>query len=315
LGARFPENLRVETNDYAGGISYDFSQDQAHPVEGWLILTENRRIASIDYCIQSKLQDEVCRVLKKKYGLRGTNNYGDDGYYVHFGTTNRQAVLRVTEWAHERDGHVYLEYRDEKLCQITESERRSRRIAAGEAPYLPEKPQESTTKSLTEQADDKVRAMREEFEARQRLADLSGQTSSEVKAAKKEEAWKEAALYEAAANRAQKVAWEAEKVAVEFEKEMRPVAEADKRKVDLATHEADVAAKVIADAQHETIFQLYSRRAATGDGYAQWRLGEMYLNGEGTETNLTLARKWLATAGTNWYAHATKELHTLQSSP
>jgi hypothetical protein len=59
-------------------------------------------------------------------------------------------------------------------------------------------------------------------------------------------------------------------------------------------------------------FKYYSDEAQKGDGYAQMRLGELYLHGDGVGTNLNLARKWLWTASTNGYPDAPKKFITDQ---
>lgn len=60
-----------------------------------------------------------------------------------------------------------------------------------------------------------------------------------------------------------------------------------------------------------TTFEFWSRKATNGDGAAQLRLGQLYLTGHGTETNLRQARFWLFCASTNGETEATKLLQTL----
>jgi hypothetical protein len=59
----------------------------------------------------------------------------------------------------------------------------------------------------------------------------------------------------------------------------------------------------------------YQSQAASGDGFAQLRLGEIYLHGEGVETNVALARKWLSIAATNGYPEATNKLLEIERDP
>ena len=43
----------------------------------------------------------------------------------------------------------------------------------------------------------------------------------------------------------------------------------------------------------QKVFDFYSQKATNGDGFAQLRLGEIYLRGRGAETKVPLARQWL----------------------
>lgn len=54
------------------------------------------------------------------------------------------------------------------------------------------------------------------------------------------------------------------------------------------------------------IFEHYSKQATNGDSFSQMRLGELYLEGQGTETNLDLARFWLNKAMENGQPNAAK---------
>lgn len=47
------------------------------------------------------------------------------------------------------------------------------------------------------------------------------------------------------------------------------------------------------------VFHFYRQQASAGESYAQYRVGEMFLRGQGTETNIIQARKWLTMAATN----------------
>jgi hypothetical protein len=61
------------------------------------------------------------------------------------------------------------------------------------------------------------------------------------------------------------------------------------------------------------VFEYYSQKATNGEGLAQMRFGEIYLRGEGVETNTDLARKWLSAAITNGYPQATNLLLEIES--
>jgi TPR repeat protein len=64
----------------------------------------------------------------------------------------------------------------------------------------------------------------------------------------------------------------------------------------------------------QSTLKFYQSKAAAGDGFAQMRLGEIYLHGEGVETNTDLARKWLSAALTNGYPQATNLLFEIERS-
>ncbi len=49
----------------------------------------------------------------------------------------------------------------------------------------------------------------------------------------------------------------------------------------------------------QKLFDHYTAEANAGDGFAQLELGKIFLHGDGVETNLALARKWLSIALTN----------------
>jgi hypothetical protein len=66
-------------------------------------------------------------------------------------------------------------------------------------------------------------------------------------------------------------------------------------------------------AGQQAIVKFYQPKAEAGDGFAQMRLGEIYLRGEGVETNTDLARKWLSAAITNGYPQATNLLFETDS--
>lgn len=63
-------------------------------------------------------------------------------------------------------------------------------------------------------------------------------------------------------------------------------------------------------------FQFYRVKAETGDGFSQSRLADLYFNGQGTDTNVDLARYWLYRAATNGTPGAADRLRSLaQSKP
>jgi hypothetical protein len=68
-------------------------------------------------------------------------------------------------------------------------------------------------------------------------------------------------------------------------------------------------------ASKQATLKFYQSKAEAGEGFAQLRLGEIYLHGEGVETNCTLARQWLTTALTNGYPQATNLLDEIERSP
>jgi hypothetical protein len=63
----------------------------------------------------------------------------------------------------------------------------------------------------------------------------------------------------------------------------------------------------------QALVKLYQTQAEAGDGFAQMRLGEIYLRGEGVESNNDLARKWLSAAITNGYPQETNLLLEIES--
>jgi hypothetical protein len=60
------------------------------------------------------------------------------------------------------------------------------------------------------------------------------------------------------------------------------------------------------------MFESYQSKADAGDGFAQLRLGEIYLRGDRTQTNTDLARRWLSAAVTNGYPQATNHLSEIE---
>lgn len=62
----------------------------------------------------------------------------------------------------------------------------------------------------------------------------------------------------------------------------------------------------------QRVLEFYSQKATNGDGAAQLRLGEIYLRGQGVETNLPLAQKWLSMALTNGCPQATNLLQEIE---
>jgi len=82
---------------------------------------------------------------------------------------------------------------------------------------------------------------------------------------------------------------------------------------EIANRQAQVAKTK--EAQRATVRQNvlkhYQSQADTGDGFAQFRLGEIYFRGEYGETNFVLAQKWLTIAVTNGHPEATNLLNKL----
>lgn len=66
---------------------------------------------------------------------------------------------------------------------------------------------------------------------------------------------------------------------------------------------------------HLAVLNFYIPKAEAGEGSAQMRLGEIYLHGEGVETNIPFARKWLSLALTNGYPRAADLLRESSNSP
>jgi TPR repeat protein len=64
----------------------------------------------------------------------------------------------------------------------------------------------------------------------------------------------------------------------------------------------------------EEAIWFYRPSAEAGEGYAQMRLGEIYLRGEGVETNADAARLWLSIALTNGCPQATNLLLEIERS-
>jgi hypothetical protein len=67
-------------------------------------------------------------------------------------------------------------------------------------------------------------------------------------------------------------------------------------------------------AAQQRVLKFYLSRADAGDGFAQFRLGDIYFRGEGGETNFVLAQKWLSRAVTNGHPEATNLLNQLERS-
>ena len=57
--------------------------------------------------------------------------------------------------------------------------------------------------------------------------------------------------------------------------------------------------------------EFQKKRAEAGAPTAQYDLGMRYLNGDGVEKDLDLAKKWLSAAATNGNSQAAKKLETL----
>jgi hypothetical protein len=67
-------------------------------------------------------------------------------------------------------------------------------------------------------------------------------------------------------------------------------------------------------AAQQAVIQNYLPKADNGDGFAQYRLGEIYLHGEGVETNLVSAKHYLSMAVTNGYPEASNLLNAIESA-
>jgi hypothetical protein len=102
--------------------------------------------------------------------------------------------------------------------------------------------------------------------------------------------------------------------AAERFKQAQEAQEAQQR--EIANRQAEIVkaqeAKRVAIKQN--ILKFYQPQADAGDGFAQFRLGEIYLHGEGVETNFVLAQKWFGIAATNGFPEATNFLNKLEQS-
>ena len=135
LGDVLPTNFQVKTNDDGFGITYDFDPPADMEIAfGYLILTENRRIAVISVMSSENEhfnKDALQKVLKEKYGSRDSRNIPlGDNYY--FGQTNRQAVLETSNdlQTGRLNSLIKLEYRDEQLFTLAKQQQESRKAAA-----------------------------------------------------------------------------------------------------------------------------------------------------------------------------------------
>jgi hypothetical protein len=119
-----PDNFETRSNDDASGITYDFNIPEGDMIlEGWLVLTESKQIAEISIVdIRRDHFESVKTALREKYGLRETSQFMGKTVYF-FGTTNRQATLT--------DGNLHgLDYRDEGLIKIADTQTKNRKAAA-----------------------------------------------------------------------------------------------------------------------------------------------------------------------------------------
>ena len=132
LGEVLPNNFEAKTNDDAVGITCDFEPSGLPgSVGGWLVLTEDRRITAITISMFEANKDQLDVVedtLRKKYGLREVCHYSDKSDHSYFGTQNRQAVLHITGPPEQTT--TWLEYRDEELCRIADTQTENRKAAA-----------------------------------------------------------------------------------------------------------------------------------------------------------------------------------------
>ena len=76
-----------------------------------------------------------------------------------------------------------------------------------------------------------------------------------------------------------------------------------------AQEKARIANKV---KSQQAVIKYYTPKADGGDGFSQYRLGEIYLHGEGVETNLDSAKHYLSMAVTNGYPEATNLLNQVK---
>jgi len=125
LGAKLADGLEIATNDEL----FYYSPVTGGDWDGWLILTEDRRVASITQCFHndSTQFDKVMGVLREKYGLRKISHATTGGdLAAWYGTTNREARLTISSSV----GTSFLEYSDKELCRIAEAETFNRTNAA-----------------------------------------------------------------------------------------------------------------------------------------------------------------------------------------
>jgi hypothetical protein len=99
----------------------------------------------------------------------------------------------------------------------------------------------------------------------------------------------------------------AERLKKAQEKQENQQREIEKRSAEIA--KAQEAKRIVAQ---QRVLKVYQSRAETGDGFAQFRLGEIYFHGEGVETNFVLAQKWFTIAVTNGHPEATNFLNQLE---
>lgn len=92
-------------------------------------------------------------------------------------------------------------------------------------------------------------------------------------------------------------------IADELERQRQAGVEASKKAA-----EAKRQGKLYTDTK---VFEFYRQQATNGDGFAQLRLGECFLNGQGTETNLEAAIEWLQKAAAKGNHEASNKLATL----
>lgn len=68
------------------------------------------------------------------------------------------------------------------------------------------------------------------------------------------------------------------------------------------------------DGIKQKMIDYYTKQAESGDGYSQLRLGQIYMRGEGCETNYQTAQVWLYRAVTNGYPEASNSIALIQSA-
>jgi len=67
-------------------------------------------------------------------------------------------------------------------------------------------------------------------------------------------------------------------------------------------------------AVQQNVITSYEGKAANGDGFAQFRLGEIYFKGENVDTNLAYSKHYLEMAVTNGYPEASNLLNAINST-
>ena len=118
LGDKLPDDLETTTNNYT--LMYYPPIDAGW--DGWLTLTEERRIAEIDVSLGMGATNinQIKAILREKYGFRQFYKFPNSDYTVCYGATNREAALHVSSFS-------FLTYRDTALSQIADSQTEQRK--------------------------------------------------------------------------------------------------------------------------------------------------------------------------------------------